>query len=40
MLVYSSPIQAFPFPRSFFASDDDWARFRALVERKLPRSHR
>lgn len=40
VLVYASPAQTIAFPRSFIASDADWSRFRALIERKLYRSRR
>jgi hypothetical protein len=36
LLLHYSARCALYFPREFFASDEDWAAFRALVDSKLP----
>ncbi len=35
ILIFQAPNQAIFFPRSFFANDTDWARFKELVATKV-----
>jgi hypothetical protein len=36
VLLGQSSAQFYPFPREFFASDEDWSAFQALVREKAP----
>jgi hypothetical protein len=38
VLLGQSSAQFYPFPREFFASDEDWSAFQALVREKAPQS--
>lgn len=38
VLLGQSAQQFYPFPREFFASDEDWSAFQALVREKAPQS--